>query len=167
MKERVPSELKFFRVLSRAGCPALLPRFRAASVVNGFGCGMLTLLPRLKRSIVGKPWAAECEPGHTSRSRDAPDRAANPAARTRGNLGSRPAKVESVGDADYMGHPRNLGCVTRYRRFESGSLQRRVCKLSVPACSGRHPDRGSAPCHGIVGDPEFDVGSACRASVLR
>jgi hypothetical protein len=28
--------------------------------------------------------------------------------------------------------PRNLGCVTRYRGFESGSLQRRVRKLSVP-----------------------------------
>ena len=34
------------------------------------GCRMLTLLPRLKRSIVMKPWAAECEPGDTSRSRD-------------------------------------------------------------------------------------------------
>ena len=37
---------------------SLLPRFRAVSVANGFDCGMLALLPRLKRSIVGKPGAA-------------------------------------------------------------------------------------------------------------
>jgi hypothetical protein len=64
--------------------------------VNGFGCGMLTLLPRLKRSIVVKPWAAECEPGHTSRSRDTPDRAANPAARTRGKDQMRAADPSTV-----------------------------------------------------------------------
>jgi hypothetical protein len=31
-----------------------------------------------------------------------------------------------------MSPSRNLACVTRYRRFESGFLQRRVFELSVP-----------------------------------
>jgi hypothetical protein len=34
---------------------------------------------------------------------------------------------------DDISRSRNLGHVTRYRRFESGFLQRRVRKLSVPA----------------------------------
>jgi hypothetical protein len=32
-----------------------------------------------------------------------------------------------------MSPSQNLACVTRYRRFESGFLQRGVCKLSVPS----------------------------------
>jgi hypothetical protein len=119
MKGWVPSELKFFRVLSRAGCLALLPRFGAASVVNGFGCGMLMLLPRLKRSIVVKPWAAECEPGHTSRSRDTPDRAANPAARTRG----KPVVL------DLLGSSRSETLTVRWREMNSNFLSLRYVRL--------------------------------------
>jgi hypothetical protein len=48
MKGWVPSEPKFFRVLSGAGCLALRPRVGAASVVNGFGCGMLALPPKVE-----------------------------------------------------------------------------------------------------------------------
>jgi hypothetical protein len=44
------------------------------------------------------------------------------------------ADFPSVGESSRrdMSRSRNVGGVARYRRFESGFLQRRVCKPSVP-----------------------------------
>src|SRR5215831_13884425 len=60
----------------------------------------------------------------------------------RNNLGHRddaaypPNTLSFVPDGESSGgdmrRSSNLGRLTRYRRFESGFLQRRVCKLSVP-----------------------------------